>query len=101
MQEEDRAGRAAVKAVVEAAVQTRSTDAKTRREAPHSPEFQFDGYEGTAISFRPRNRRLRHPIPLHTHTAVIARAPLRGFLHETNTLATLGFDRAESTCPGG
>lgn len=66
-----------------------------------SPEFQFDGYKGTAVRFRPRTRQLRQPILLHTHIAVIARAPLGGFLHETNTFDTLGFDRAESTCPGG
>ncbi len=101
MQEEDWAGWAAVKAVVEAAVQARSTDAKALRAAMLSPEFQFDGYKGTAVSFRPWNRQLRQPILLHTHNAVIARAPLEGFLHETNTLDTLGFDRAESACPGG
>ena len=100
MQEEDWAGWAAVKAVVEAAVQTRSTDAKALRAALISPEFQFDGYKGTAVSFRPWNRQLRQPILLHTHDAVIAPAPLEGFLHETNTLDTLGLDRPESACPG-
>ena len=99
MQEEDWAGWAAVKAVVEAAVQTRSTDPKALRVALLSPEFQFDGYKGTAVSFRPWNRQLRQPILLHTHNAVIARAPLEGFLHETNTLDTLGSDRTESACP--
>jgi hypothetical protein len=32
------------------------------------------------------------------HNAVIGRAPLEGFLHQTNTLDTLGRDRPESAC---
>jgi ABC transporter substrate binding protein (PQQ-dependent alcohol dehydrogenase system) len=99
MQEQDWAGWAAVKAVVEAAVRTRSADWKALRDSMLSPEFQFDGYKGTAVSFRPWNRQLRQPILLHTHNAVIARAPLEGFLHETNTLDTLGLDQRESACP--
>ncbi|MCI0431261.1 MAG: ABC transporter substrate-binding protein [Rhodospirillales bacterium] len=98
MQESDWASWAAVKAVVEAAVQSRSTDPKTLRATLLSPEFQFDGYKGTAVSFRPWNRQLRQPILLHTHNAVIARAPLEGFLHEINTLDTLGPDRLENNC---
>ena len=99
MQEQDWAGWAAVKAVVEAAVRTRSAEPKALRDAMLSPEFQFDGYKGTAVSFRPWNRQLRQPILLHTHNAVIARAPLEGFLHETNTLDTLGLDQRETACP--
>jgi ABC transporter substrate binding protein (PQQ-dependent alcohol dehydrogenase system) len=100
MQEEDWAGWAAVKAVVQAATQTRSTDVKALRAALLAPEFQFDGYKGTAVSFRPWNRQLRQSILLHTHDAVIDIAPLEGFLHQTNTLDTLGLDRPESGCPG-
>ena len=32
------------------------------------------------------------------HNAVIASAPLDGFLHQTNTLDTLGRDQPESAC---
>jgi ABC transporter substrate binding protein (PQQ-dependent alcohol dehydrogenase system) len=52
------------------------------------------------VTFRAWNRQLRQPILLHTYDAVIAVAPLEGFLHETNTLDTLGLDRPESGCPG-
>ena len=100
MQEEDWAGWAAVKAVVQAVVQTHSAHIKALRSALLSPELQFDGYKGTAVSFRPWNRQLRQPILLHTHDAVIGVAPLEGFLHQTNTLDTLGLDRPESGCPG-
>ncbi len=98
MQEPDWAGWAAVKAAVEAAVRTRSVEPTALREAMLSPDFQFDGYKGTPVSFRPWSRQLRQPMLLHTHNAVIARAPLEGFLHETSTLDTLGADRAETAC---
>jgi ABC transporter substrate binding protein (PQQ-dependent alcohol dehydrogenase system) len=100
MQEQDWAGWAAVKAVIEAAVRARSTDPKALRQALLSPDFQFDGYKGTAVSFRPWSRQLRQPILLHTHNAVIGRAPLEGFLHQRNILDTLGADQPESACPG-
>jgi ABC transporter substrate binding protein (PQQ-dependent alcohol dehydrogenase system) len=100
MQEEDWAGWAAVKAVVQAATQVRSVDVKALKAALLSADFQFDGYKGTAVTFRPWNRQLRQPILLHTYDAVIGVAPLEGFLHETNTLDTLGLDRPESGCPG-
>jgi ABC transporter substrate binding protein (PQQ-dependent alcohol dehydrogenase system) len=100
MQEEDWAGWAAVKAVVQAATQARSVDVKALKAALLSPDFQFDGYKGTAVTFRPWNRQLRQPILLHTYDAVIGVAPLEGFLHQTNTLDTLGLDRPESGCPG-
>jgi hypothetical protein len=41
---------------------------------------------------------LRQSILLHTDNAVIARAPLEGFLHQKNNLDTLGVDAAESIC---
>ena len=41
---------------------------------------------------------MRQAVLLHTHNAVIARAPLEGFLHQTNNLDTLGPDRPESAC---
>ena len=41
---------------------------------------------------------MRQPILIATHNAVIERAPLQGFLHQTNNLDTLGFDRRDSRC---
>ena len=49
-------------------------------------------------SFRRWNRQLRQPILLHTHNAVIERAPLPQFLHATNHLDTLGLDQPDSDC---
>jgi ABC transporter substrate binding protein (PQQ-dependent alcohol dehydrogenase system) len=62
------------------------------------PDTTIDGYKGAPSSYRAWNNQLRQPILLHTHNAVIARAPIDGFLHQTNNLDTLGYDRRESTC---
>ena len=39
-----------------------------------------------------------NPIMLATPLAVIATAPVDGFLHQTNTLDTLGDDAPETPC---
>ena len=50
------------------------------------------------MNFRPWDGQLRMPMMLATHNAVIAVAPLDGFLHQTNTLDTLGTDEPEHKC---
>ena len=50
------------------------------------------------MSFRPWSGQLRMPILLTTDNAVIDIAPLDGFLHQTNTLDSLGQDEAEFEC---
>ena len=58
----------------------------------------MDGAKGVQLSFRTWDGQMRMPIVLATHNAVIAEAPLDGFLHETNTLDTLGTDEPEQQC---
>ncbi len=53
---------------------------------------------GAPANFRPWDNQLRQSILLHTRNAVIAKAPIDGFLHEKNNLDTLGIDGRESTC---
>lgn len=98
MQSGDWAAWAAVKAIVEAAARTRSPDAKAVTDYLRGASFTLDAYKGTPASFRPWNNQLRQPILLHTHNAVVARAPIEGFLHPTDALDTLGFDAPESGC---
>ncbi len=52
---------------------------------------------GAPANFRPWDNQLRQSILLHTRNAVIAKAPIDGFLHEKNNLDTLGIDAREST----
>jgi ABC transporter substrate binding protein (PQQ-dependent alcohol dehydrogenase system) len=88
----------AVKSVVAAIRNTGSTEPGALRGFLIDPDTTIDGYKGAPSSFRAWNNQLRQPILLHTHNAVIARAPIEGFLHPVSYLDTLGYDRRESTC---
>jgi ABC transporter substrate binding protein (PQQ-dependent alcohol dehydrogenase system) len=98
MQDMDFAAWAAVRSVVEAIARTGRTDHATVRAFLTSPDFSLDAYKGLPASFRAWDKQLRQPILLHTHNAVVARAPMDGFLHQHNNLDTLGVDRRESAC---
>jgi ABC transporter substrate binding protein (PQQ-dependent alcohol dehydrogenase system) len=50
------------------------------------------------MSVRSWDQQVRQPILLAGGNAVIARAPLEGFLHQTNDLDTLGYDAPETEC---
>jgi ABC transporter substrate binding protein (PQQ-dependent alcohol dehydrogenase system) len=98
MGEMDWAAWAAVRVVVEALSRTGATEIAALDAFLRSDALTFDTYKGAPGSFRPWNRQLRQPILVATHDAVIARAPLPEFLHEKNTLDTLGLDEPESRC---
>jgi ABC transporter substrate binding protein (PQQ-dependent alcohol dehydrogenase system) len=63
-----------------------------------SARLRLDGSKGVGLSFRTWSGQLRQPILLTTDNATIAMAPLEGFLHESNTLDTLGIDEREFVC---
>lgn len=98
MSPEDFAAWASVKLVVDALARGGSTDMAALRSRLLSPELTVDLYKGSPSNFRPWDRQLRQPVLLAAGDTVVERAPLDGFLHETNTLDTLGFDRPESAC---
>ena len=98
MEDIDWAAWVSVKVIVEALVRTRSSDFETLKSYILGDELTLDGYKGSPLNFRPWNKQLRQPILLHTHNAVLERAPIRGFLHASNNLDTLGLDQAESQC---
>jgi len=89
---------AALRAIGEAVTRTGSNDPKILRSYLLGPEFTLAGFKGRALSFRAWNGQLRQPIPLVDARAVVATAPLEGFLHPITELDTLGGDRPESTC---
>jgi ABC transporter substrate binding protein (PQQ-dependent alcohol dehydrogenase system) len=91
----------AVKAVVESVVRSGNGSPSEVFAYLRSEELILDGFKGMRLNFRPWDNQLRQPILLATHNAVIERAPLAGFLHQTNVLDTLGFDRRDSRCVGG
>ena len=98
MRDFDWAAWMAVKAVVEAVLRTEGGDFAAVRDYLLGDEIVLDGFKGNRLNFRPWNRQLRQPLLLVTHNWVVDRAPLRGFLHQTNNLDTLGFDERDSRC---
>ena len=98
MSDEDWAAWAALKVVVEAISRTNSTAVPDITAYLRSDRLTFDNYKGSPSSFRSWNNQLRQPILLHSHNAVIGRAPFEGFLHRRNTLDTLGSDEPEGRC---
>jgi ABC transporter substrate binding protein (PQQ-dependent alcohol dehydrogenase system) len=97
MESADWASWIAVKMVAQAALRSQSTDFKTQRKFLLR-EGSFDGNKGLAVSVRPWDHQLRQAILLATPYAVVAQAPIEGFLHKTNNLDTLGDDAPESSC---
>jgi ABC transporter substrate binding protein (PQQ-dependent alcohol dehydrogenase system) len=89
---------AAVRVVIEAIARSKSTELDVVEGYLRGDQLSFDMYKGVPGSFRDWDNQLRQPILLHTHDAVIERAPIERFLHPTNYLDTLGADRPESSC---
>ena len=98
MRDIDWAAWMAVKAVAEAVQRTESKDFAVLRDYLRGPDLVLDGFKGNRLNFRPWNNQLRQPILLVTHNWVVERAPLKGFLHQTNNLDTLGFNENDSGC---
>jgi ABC transporter substrate binding protein (PQQ-dependent alcohol dehydrogenase system) len=98
MSPEDWAAWAAIRVTVEAIARGGETSPRQLRAQLIDSALSFDLYKGNPGSFRPWNLQLRQPILLHTHNAVIERAPLEGFLHAKNNLDTLGIDERENRC---
>ena len=98
MGDADWAAWAAVKAIVEAAVRVKSADFRAVAAYLRGPDLVLDGYKGNRLGFRTWDNQLRQPILLHTHNAVLARAPIAGFLHPTQNMDTLGYDRGDAKC---
>lgn len=98
MLDRDYAAWAAVRAIGEAVTRTGAADAETLRSFMLSPEFELAGFKGAPLTFRNWNGQLRQPIPLVQERALVAQAPLEGFLHQRTELDTLGLDQPESGC---
>ncbi len=98
MRSRDYAAWAAVRSIGEAVTRTGQADAQVLRDYILSDAFELAGFKGQPMSYRGWNGQLRQPIPLVHARAVVALAPLDGFLHERGPLDTLGVDRPESAC---
>lgn len=88
----------AVRAIGEAVARSAASDTAGADAYLLGPKLDLDGAKGPPLSFRAWDHQLRQPILLATADAVIAEAPLPGFLHATNVLDTLGYDEPETQC---
>lgn len=98
MTSEDYAAWAAIRTLGEAVTRTDANDPATLRAYILSDDFELAGFKGRALTFRAWNGQLRQPIAIAHPRALVAQAPLEGFLHQTNELDSLGLDRPESNC---
>jgi len=98
MSDRDWAAWAATKAIIDSLARSGTTDFDSVAAYLKSSKLILDGYKGTPMSFRPWDNQLRQPVLITTHNAVIARAPMDGFLHPTQYMDTLGYDGPENRC---
>lgn len=91
----------AVRAIGEAVTELRDADPQKIAATLQGPNFTLAIFKGAAASFRPWDRQLRQAILLAQPKSLIGLAPQPGFLHQRNTLDTLGVDETESACKSG
>ena len=97
MNSADYAAWAAVRSVSEAVTKTGKNDVVSVTDYVVSEAFELAGFKGRKLSYR-ANGQLRQPIPLIHDRALVALAPMEGFLHAGSDLDSLGLDSKESTC---
>lgn len=98
MRAKDYAAWTAMRAIGEAVTRTNSADVAVLRDYLLSDDFAFGGFKGRPMSFRAWNGQLRQPIPIVHPRALVALAPIEGFLHARTELDTLGLDAPQSAC---
>lgn len=98
MSSRDYANWAAVRSIGEAVTRTKTGDIQALKDYILSSDFELAGFKGAPLSFRGWNGQLRQPIQLVHANAVVASAPVEGFLHPVTELDTLGTDQAETQC---
>jgi len=94
----DWAAWAGMRAIGEAAARTRSADAARLEAYIRSDQFELAGFKGRALTFRRWDGQLRQPVHLVYPGALVAVAPLEGFLHRSSELDSLGVDQPETRC---
>ncbi|MGH1578643.1 ABC transporter substrate-binding protein [Planktotalea sp.] len=98
MRSEDYAAWAAMRTLGEAVTRTNKTEVAALRSYILSDAFELAGFKGRPLTYRSWNGQLRQPIALAHPRALVAQAPLEGFLHQTNEMDSLGLDQPESKC---
>ena len=98
MNERDFAAWMAVRSIAAAVTKLRAAEPQAIRDLALSADLPLDGFKGRKLSFRPWNGELRQPIPLVHPRALVSTSPQDGFLHPSNEMDSLGYDRPEVSC---
>jgi ABC transporter substrate binding protein (PQQ-dependent alcohol dehydrogenase system) len=98
MNDRDFAAWIAVRSVASAVSKLRQSDAQAIRQLALSDQLPLDGFKGRKLSYRPWNGQLRQPIPIVQPRALVSTSPQEGFLHPSNEMDSLGYDKPEVTC---
>ncbi|MDP3366903.1 MAG: branched-chain amino acid ABC transporter substrate-binding protein, partial [Pseudomonas sp.] len=98
MNDRDFAARMAVRSLATAITKQRTAEPQGIRHLLLNEQLPLDGFKGRKLSFRPWNGELRQPIPLVHPRALVSTSPQDGFLHPSNEMDSLGYDRPEVSC---
>lgn len=98
MNDRDFAAWMAVRSIAAAVTKLRAADPRAIRDLALSADLPLDGFKGRKLSFRPWNGELRQPIELVQPRALVSTSPQDGFLHPSNEMDSLGYDRPEVSC---
>ncbi|WAJ35630.1 ABC transporter substrate-binding protein [Pseudomonas sp. GOM7] len=98
MNDRDFAAWMAVRSIAAAVTKLRAAEPQAIRTLALSADLPLDGFKGRKLSFRPWNGELRQPIPLVHPRALVSTSPQDGFLHPSNEMDSLGYDRPEVSC---
>ncbi|QMV65522.1 ABC transporter substrate-binding protein [Pseudomonas berkeleyensis] len=98
MNDRDFAAWMAVRSVAAAVTKLRAAEPQAIRTLVLSADLPLDGFKGRKLSFRPWNGELRQPIELVHPRALVSTSPQDGFLHPSNEMDSLGYDRPEVSC---
>lgn len=98
MQGSDWSAWVAMKAIAAVLVDAPAADAAALRKALRSDQLILDGFKGKRLNFRPWDQQLRQPVMLSYGDFVAGLAPFEGFLHQRDTLDTIGADEPETAC---
>lgn len=98
MNDRDFAAWMAVRSVAAAVTKLRAAEPQAIRTLALSADLPLDGFKGRKLSFRSWNGELRQPIELVHPRALVSTSPQDGFLHPSNEMDSLGYDRPEVRC---
>ncbi|MDG9979671.1 ABC transporter substrate-binding protein [Ectopseudomonas oleovorans] len=98
MNDRDFAAWMAVRSLATAITKQRAAEPQGIRYLLLSEQLPLDGFKGRKLSFRPWNGELRQPLPLVHPRALVSTSPQDGFLHPSNEMDSLGYDRPEVSC---